>query len=171
MKDNRGITLLELVIAIAILSIILLSIYSFYLVGIKSFTRETTTAVNQMSIRRASNDVAREIRRPREIELLNPIDSNNYSGLTLIDNDRVEIKFNHDEDNNTITKTIDRNVNDNWAERIDSFRISTVPNFSEITENNPIKKVKVTIESIESADMSSSGGKREKLETVIVIRK
>jgi len=171
MKDNRGITLIELVVAIAILSTILLSIYSFYIVGVKGYTRETTSAYNQMSVRKVLRDVEREIRRAKEIELFNNLDSDNYRGIRLTDNDGTITEFVYNTSSNKITKTIDGDVMDNWADRIDSFKISTEPSYLEVSGDNPIRKIVVTIGSVESADMSSSGGKKESLETVIAIRK
>lgn len=63
MKDDKGFTLIEVVIAIGILAAIILSIMSFYVSGVKGFARETTTASNQTKVRRASNDISRELRR------------------------------------------------------------------------------------------------------------
>ena len=63
MRDDRGYTLIEVVVAIAILVAIMFSIFSFYVTGVKGFARESTTANNQMKIRRALNDISREVRR------------------------------------------------------------------------------------------------------------
>ena len=76
MKDNRGVTLIELVIAIAILTSIVFAITSFYVSGVKGFARETTTASNQTEVRRLSNQIAREIRRSEEVI--------NYMGTQLV---------------------------------------------------------------------------------------
>jgi prepilin-type N-terminal cleavage/methylation domain-containing protein len=76
MKDNRGVTLIELVIAIAILTSIVFAITSFYVSGVKGFARETTTASNQTEVRRLSNQIAREIRRSKEVI--------NYMGTQLV---------------------------------------------------------------------------------------
>ncbi len=82
MKDNRGMTLIELVVAIAILTSIVLAITSFYVSGVKGFARETTTASNQTEVKRLSNEIARELRRSKEV-VINPfnqliiVDSNN----------------------------------------------------------------------------------------------
>lgn len=67
MKDNKGVTLLELVIAIAILSSIILVIVTFYISGVKAFARETTTANNQFKVRRVSNEIGRELRRANTV--------------------------------------------------------------------------------------------------------
>lgn len=63
MKDNKGMTLIELVIGIAVTSSILLVIFTFYISGVKGFARESTTADNHSRVRRASNDLGRELRR------------------------------------------------------------------------------------------------------------
>ena len=63
MKDNRGMTLVEVVVAMALISIVLLSIYSFMGSGVKGFAREATTANNHAQVRRVSNNIGREVRR------------------------------------------------------------------------------------------------------------
>lgn len=62
MKNNKGVTLIELVVVIGIMSSILLVISAFYISGVKGFTREASTADNQFHVRRASNEINRAVR-------------------------------------------------------------------------------------------------------------
>lgn len=163
MKDNRGATLIELVVAIAILSTILLSIYSFYLVGVKSFTRETTTVVNQTDIRRASNEIARQIRRAEEINI-----DGSYLLLTLPDEAEVKV-ISYKQDGNKLEaryyNSIDDYDNGNAksssviAERVKVFNVglSGTPNPDQVT---------IEIKSIENTE-----GVSEELNTTLTIRK
>lgn len=87
MKDNRGVTLIELVIAIAILTSIVFAITSFYVSGVKGFARETTTASNQTEVKRLSNEIARELRRSKEI-VINP-----FNQLIIVDSDNNVVTY------------------------------------------------------------------------------
>lgn len=169
MKDNKGVTLIELVVAIAILGTILASIYSFYLVGIKGFSRETTTATNQVSVRRASNDIAREIRRavtispdplPGETETpaneLNLTDSEGEVTIYTLNSSDKSIEIKKIDSSNNITYH-----NPNWANRVSDFEVSQIDGKNQI---------KVVIRSIDNVDISGTGGQPESIETVITIR-
>jgi type II secretory pathway pseudopilin PulG len=61
--NKKGITLLELVIAIGILSMVVALCYSLYLTGVRGFLRESTSVNNQFNVRHASNAIGRQIRR------------------------------------------------------------------------------------------------------------
>lgn len=67
MKDNRGITLIELIVVIGLMASIIAAIAAFYVSGVKGYNREVSTADNQYRVRRASNDIEREIRRASNI--------------------------------------------------------------------------------------------------------
>lgn len=61
--NKKGFTLLELVIAIGILSMIIALCYSLYITGVKGFLRESTSVNNQFVVSHASNAIGRQIRR------------------------------------------------------------------------------------------------------------
>ena len=61
--NKKGITLIELIIAIGILSMVLALGYSLYLTGVRGFLRETTSVDNQFKVRHASTTIGRQIRR------------------------------------------------------------------------------------------------------------
>ena len=160
MRDNRGITLIELVVSIAIFGIIIATIYSFYVTGVKGFARGTSTATNQVSVRRVSNEIAREIRKASNVEVLP--DSYTIILRDEVGNMLVEIKY--ISPNNTIeadyyTEAADGSWvfshNRKLAERIGFFKATTDSD-----------KTIVTIESI-----GNSEGYTDKLETVITKRK
>lgn len=159
MKDNRGITLIELVVVIAISSAILLTIYSFYITGVKGFARGTSTANNQVSVRRVSNEVAREIRKSSNVEIP---DSTTIILKDEVGNILAEIKYigsNYAIEANYYTDDgaggIAFSHNRKLAERIGFFEAK-----------KDVDKTIVTIESIENSE-----GYTDKLETVITQRK
>jgi prepilin-type N-terminal cleavage/methylation domain-containing protein len=61
--NKKGITLIELVIAVGLLSMVMAMGYSFYLMGVKGFLRESTSVDNQFQVRHASYTIGRQIRR------------------------------------------------------------------------------------------------------------
>ena len=61
--NKKGITLIELVIAIGILSMVVALGYSLYLTGVRGFLREATSVDNQFKVRHASTMIGRQIRR------------------------------------------------------------------------------------------------------------
>lgn len=159
MKDNKGFTLIELVVVIAIGAVILLTIFSFFTSGVKGYSRGITTANNQTNVRRVSNEIAKQIRRSSAVEITNP------TTLTLSHasgEEKTIIKFNSG--SNTIEakyydisssgiETLNRTGQ--LAERIGNFTVAKTGD-----------KTTVTVESIENTD-----GHVEKLETVLTKRK
>ena len=159
MKDNKGFTLIELVVVIAIGAVILLTIYSFFASGVKGYSRGITTANNQTNVRRVSNEIAKQIRRSSAVEITNP------TTLTLSHSSGEEktiIKFNSG--SNTIeaeyydispSGNVTPNRTGKLAERIGNFTVAKSGN-----------KTTVTVESIGNTD-----GHVDKLETVLTERK
>lgn len=155
MRDNKGLTLIELVVAIAIISSIIMAISSFYISGVKGFARETTTASNQTEVRRVSNEIAREIRRASvvnfsfgTIRLRYPDDKGIWYYLsenTLIaDYGLYTSETNMDTDYTSIL-----------SDRIGSFNVNKVGD-----------NITITIESIENSE-----GETYKLVTELYLRK
>jgi prepilin-type N-terminal cleavage/methylation domain-containing protein len=63
MKWNaRGVTLIELILATALVSVILGVAFMFYYFGTVSFENESTSANNQQNLRLVMNEITREIR-------------------------------------------------------------------------------------------------------------
>ncbi|NLA84684.1 MAG: prepilin-type N-terminal cleavage/methylation domain-containing protein [Clostridiales bacterium] len=73
-NNKKGITLVELVIALAILGIVLTIGYNLFFAGIKSYGRQLDNADNQARARQVIRQLTREIRRADQIDI---IDENN----------------------------------------------------------------------------------------------
>ena len=163
MKDNKGVTLVEVVVAISITSIILISIYSFYISGVKSYARETTKASNQVSVRRVSNAIGKEIRKASSVLITDPgVANTNTLVLTDSDNKKTIIRF--DSSKNTIKADYYLPANNGDSSLSSTSNLATrIGNFTLKEEDD---KIIVTVESIENSE-----GYKEKLETVISKRK
>ncbi|NMB44638.1 MAG: prepilin-type N-terminal cleavage/methylation domain-containing protein [Clostridiales bacterium] len=159
-ENNRGMTLIELVVAIAILGVILLAIYSFMNTGVKGFARETTTAKNQAQVRRVSNNIGREIRRASHIAHIEETPGKRKLVLTYPDGNKTEYRL---DDN--IIKADYYDVDDNYsytselARGINTFGVDVKDDTGNIL-------AEISIESVENAR-----GKTYKLVTEITIRK
>ncbi len=159
MKDNKGFTLIELVVVIAIGAVILFTILSFFTSGVKGYSRAISTANNQTNVRRVSNEIAKQIRRSSVVEVTNP------TTLTLSHpsgEEKTIIKFNGG--SNTIeaeyydispSGSITHNRTSKLAERIGNFNVKKTAG-----------KITLIVESIENTD-----GHVDKLETVLTERK
>ncbi|QUH26660.1 prepilin-type N-terminal cleavage/methylation domain-containing protein [Serpentinicella alkaliphila] len=62
-KNNKGLTLLEMMIVLALLSIIMIVGYSIFSYSIKGYYTQTYNVNNQSNVRSAIRDITREIRR------------------------------------------------------------------------------------------------------------
>lgn len=60
--NEKGITLMELILALSLVSIILTLIASFYHFGALSFSNESVRSSNQQNMRLVMNDITKEIR-------------------------------------------------------------------------------------------------------------
>ncbi len=164
MKDNnRGLTLIELVVGIALLATILLSIYSFYIVGIKGFARETTRATNQTSIRRASNEIARQVRRGQDIS------TTDSASLQIVFSDNSQTIYTKNNENKLIASYYKHDSNSPDKETVLSDRVeefNVLLNLEENEDYSQVTQVSVTITSIKNAD-----GHQEELVTLITLRK
>jgi prepilin-type N-terminal cleavage/methylation domain-containing protein len=90
-KNQKGVTLIELLAAIALLSIVLLLANSIHLFGQKQMTDQTTEIQNQANVRLAMDIITKQVRKASTIYV------DNYGVLTL-DTDIYKL------DNNNLTK-------------------------------------------------------------------
>jgi prepilin-type N-terminal cleavage/methylation domain-containing protein len=60
--NDKGMTLLELILAVVLVSIILAVVFMFYHFGSVSFENESISASNQQNLRLIMNDITKEIR-------------------------------------------------------------------------------------------------------------
>jgi prepilin-type N-terminal cleavage/methylation domain-containing protein len=69
-NNKKGITLVELVIALAILGIVLTIGYNLFLAGLKSYGRQIDNADNQARARQAIRQLTREMRKADQIDII-----------------------------------------------------------------------------------------------------
>lgn len=72
-KDIKGITLVELIIAMTIASIAVAALYSIFSYGLRNFHSQSTSADNQANVRMALNFIGREIRKADKVEINNNV--------------------------------------------------------------------------------------------------
>ena len=68
--NKKGMTLVEIIVAMAIVGIIVIVIGNVFMFGTKSFRKTETQAVNQMDVRVAVSSISKELRYASKIELL-----------------------------------------------------------------------------------------------------
>lgn len=142
MKDERGITLIELVVTLGMMAGVVLIIYTFYAAGVRGFAKEMTNADNQLRVRRNSSAIAREIRRSDEAKdeagKLALYYSNNEKKTYYLDGTVIK-QENYEK--NLVTNVYELKSDYNLVDGIKSFVI-----------NISGKKVTVTLESVENAE-------------------
>jgi len=67
--DERGITLIELLVTLSILGFVITALYTFYLSGLKSWNRSIDSMEYQQSARIAMNKMINEIRYAHAVEI------------------------------------------------------------------------------------------------------
>ncbi|MFL0246461.1 PilW family protein [Candidatus Clostridium stratigraminis] len=130
-ESKKGLTLLELIITIAILSIVLTGIYSLFGVGNTTFIRGTRQSDIQSSIRLASDYITQQIRYSTEIKILDDAAIPPLSDIQPYEN---YIYF--DSTNNTIT-----HINKYFTKTISIVH----PGSIEFTSLSPFKLLKFNI--------------------------
>ena len=68
-RSNKGLTLIELLVTLTIISFVLASIYTFYLAGLRGWHRSIDQIEAQQSARIAMDKIIRELRFAHEISL------------------------------------------------------------------------------------------------------
>lgn len=121
LKNNRGVTLLELISAIALLSTVLILANSFHLFGQKQMNNQTSQIENQENVRYALNVLTKEIRSADKVET-------SEDDLILNHSDQYKL----DLTTNTLTKN----------------NISLVTGIKQFTVTNENNKVNLTISSV-----------------------
>ena len=79
MKNNKGITLVEIILTIAIMLIIFQAIYSLFFVGTKSFNMSKDKGFAQQNVRIAADYITKELRTAAKITTIAPQDTIYYS--------------------------------------------------------------------------------------------
>ena len=90
MKNNKGVTLVELVIAMALISIVLALGYSLYYFGFNSVTDQLDMIDNQTNVRLAVKYITQELRRAQHVMIENgnvlrirPMHTSSYNEFKL----------------------------------------------------------------------------------------
>lgn len=117
MKTEKGVTLVEVLAAAALLSIILLLATSVYLFGQKQFTSQTTEIQNQENVSLALDIITKEIRKASTVSVSNNILTINNTDVYQLVNNTINKnnqplitniqQFNIQMTNNQITLTIE----------------------------------------------------------------
>ncbi len=139
MKDKQtGMTLIELVIGLGLMSIVLAVLYAIFFTGLKSFDRQIENANNQTTARQTLNYIGREIRRADNIKVYD----NNKGLVVEYDGSEIEYEFNHL--NNILYRVKDgtknpmiEGIKDFYIEYLDGTYFLNITVISE-RHNNPI---------------------------------
>jgi len=106
-QDDKGFTLVELMVVVALSTIIIVAIYSAYIIQQRTYYSQDQVIEMQQNIRSGLDMMAREIR----MAGYDPTDSNNFS-ITAASNNSITFTMDLDEDgatggtNETITYTL-----------------------------------------------------------------
>lgn len=92
MLNNKGITLVELLVTIAISGFVFLLAFSFYFFGASSFTHAGRQTDIQADTRLVSDFIISEIRNARQVEILNTVGNDGDSHYLYLDNNRIYYK-------------------------------------------------------------------------------
>lgn len=66
-KNRKGVTLVELMIVLALLSVVLMIAFSVLSFGFKGFNAQTDNIDNQSKVRLALSDISKEIRKTEDV--------------------------------------------------------------------------------------------------------
>lgn len=137
MKDKqKGMTLIELVIGLGLMSMVLAVLYAIFFTGLKSFDRQIENANNQTTARQTLSYIGREIRRAENIEVYD----DNKGLVVEYGGSKIEYEF-----LNNILYRVKNGTKNPMIEGIKDFNIEYLDgtNFLNITviserHNNPI---------------------------------
>ena len=144
--NENGVTLIELLAALSLLSVILLLATSIHMLGLKQSSSQITNIQNQSNIRLAMNILTREIRKASTVSFVNIDDAVNTNDQLIINGIDV-----YKLENKSITK----NAN---------TLISNIQTFT-------LKKVKDGMYTITFANIPSNNSPLTTLSSTIYIRK
>ena len=139
MKDKqKGMTLIELVIGLGLMSMVLAVLYAIFFTGLKSFDRQIENANNQTTARQTLSYIGREIRRADNIK----VDVDNKGLEVEYSGSKIKYEFSH---LNNILYRVKNGTKNPMIEGIKDFNIeySEYTYFLNITviserHNNPI---------------------------------
>ncbi|PFO03547.1 hypothetical protein COJ85_12905 [Bacillus sp. AFS076308] len=145
-NSEKGVTLIELLAALSLLSIILLLASSVHLLGLKQSSSQTSEIQNQSNVRLAMNIITREIRKASTVSFINIDD-------TDLSNDQLKIN------GVDIYKLENKNITKNANPLITNIQTFT------------LKKVKDDMYTITIANIPSNNLPQTTLSSTVYIRK
>ncbi|ULT55841.1 prepilin-type N-terminal cleavage/methylation domain-containing protein [Neobacillus drentensis] len=145
-NNEKGVTLIELLAALSLLSIILLLAGSVHMLGIKQSSSQTAEINNQSNVRLAMNIITREIRKASTVSFVNIDDSD-------ITNDQLKIN------GVDVYKLANKNIMKNADPLINNIQTFT------------LKKIKDDMYTITIANIPSNNLPQTTLTSTIYIRK
>jgi prepilin-type N-terminal cleavage/methylation domain-containing protein len=86
LKNSRGVTLIEILCAIALISMVLLLANSLNIFGLKQVNEQTNDINNQSNVRLAINIITKEIRSAQNVKVSNNILTINNLDIYKLDN-------------------------------------------------------------------------------------
>lgn len=89
--EQKGMTLIELVIGLGLMSMVLAVLYMIFFTGLKSFDRQIENANNQATARQTLSYIGREIRRADNIE----VDVDNKGLKVEYSGSEIKYEFDH----------------------------------------------------------------------------
>ena len=136
--EQKGMTLIELVIGLGLMSMVLAVLYAVFFTGLKSIDRQMENANNQATARQTLSYIGREIRRADNIEVYD----DNKGLVVKYGESEIEYEFNH---LNNILYRVKNGTKNPMIEGIKDFNIEELGgtyflNITVISErhNNPI---------------------------------
>ena len=112
-RSEQGITLVELVVAVGILSIIIMAVTQLFSTSTQLFSRGEEKSHNQMQIRIAVDEITKDLRYAKDLVMLE--DADIPSGPSAPDTDYKYVYFK--EDGTDYSLVILEYINSNWIER------------------------------------------------------
>ncbi|MDR4948759.1 prepilin-type N-terminal cleavage/methylation domain-containing protein [Neobacillus cucumis] len=141
-NNEKGVTLIELLAAISLLSVILLLASSIQMLGLKQSSSQTSDIQNQSNIRLAMNIITREIRKASTVSFVNIDDTVNTNDQLIING--VDV---YKLENNSITKntnTLITNIQTFTIKKVkDGMYTITIANIP--SNNSPLTSLSSTI--------------------------
>lgn len=126
MKDNKGFTLIELIIVVAIMGIVMTATSSFFISNLRAFSLAEDQFETQHNSSMAVGDIGRQI---MECEGIDTYDSTNqrYIFYRIRDGARTYIRYDYDSSSNTLSSGIGSTKSSitmsSTAEAIEAFSI------------------------------------------------
>lgn len=147
-RCNKGLTLVELLVVLAIMGIVMSVAYNFFTSNYKLFDRENDIIDAQHQAQMAMNGMVNHIIEAQRIEDINRLNSNVLKDMLIRVNDDKYIKYEYDNVNKILKKgeAEDKNIKtEKYAKHIGNCQITYLPvGTSEISK---IQGLRITIKS------------------------